>query len=119
MNQVWVYVEDGLCPVREEWRLDLPTVLIPYLNRYILYAGMALPYLRYRNEACASYSVAAGGQVMPLVELQDVDALLKTEFDVYFRGALTREITRTVVKAGVLSVSLLSKFCTSINLHLS
>ena len=101
MNQVWVYVEDGLCPVREEWRLDLPMVLIPYLNRYILYAGMALPYLRYRNEACATYSVAAGGQAMPLVELQDVDALLKTEFDVYFRGALTREITRTVVKAGV------------------
>ena len=33
--------------------------------------------------------------------LQDVDALLKTDFDVYFRAALVREITRTVVKIGV------------------
>ena len=98
---VWVFVEDGLGPVREEWRLDLPTVIIPYLNRYVLYAGMALPYLRYRNAACSSYALSVGGQSYPLVEIQDVDSLMKTEFDVYFRGALVREITRTVVKVGV------------------
>ena len=33
--------------------------------------------------------------------MQDVDRLMKTEFDVYFRGALAREITRVVVKVGV------------------
>lgn len=101
VNCVWVFVEDGLGPVREEWRLDLPLVLIPYLNRYVMYAGMALPYLRYRNAACSSYQLSAGGQAFPLVEMQDVDQLMKTEFDVYFRGALIREITRTVVKVGV------------------
>ena len=100
-DQVWVFVEDGLCPVREEWRLDLPTFLIPYANRYVLYAGMALPYLRYRGAACASYDVSADGRRVPLVEVQDFDSLLKTEFDVYFRGALVREITRTVVKVGM------------------
>ena len=100
-NCVWVYVEDGLGPVREEWRLDLPTVIIPYLNHFVLYAGMALPYLRHRSAACASYALATSGQTFPLVEMQDVDQLLKTEFDVYFRGALIREITRTVVKVGV------------------
>jgi len=98
---VWVFVEDGLGPVREEWRLDLPLVFMPYLNRYVQYAGMALPYLRYRNAACSSYALSAGGQAFPLVEMQDVDRLMKTEFDVYFRGALVREITRTVVKVGV------------------
>ena len=98
---VWVFVEDGLGPVREEWRIDLPTVLIPYASRYVLYAGMALPYLRYRGAAYASYSISAGGASRPLVVVQDVDRLLKTEFDVYFRGALVREITRTVVKVGV------------------
>ena len=97
----WVFVEDGLGPVREEWRLDLPIVLIPYANRYVLYAGMALPYLRQRGAAFGSYSVSAGGSSSPLVEVQDVDRLIKTEFDVYFRGALIREITRTVVKVGV------------------
>lgn len=100
-NSVWVLVEDGLCPVREEWRLDLPLILIPYLNRFVMYAGMAVPYLRYRDAACPCYSLKSGGADFPLVEIQDVDQLLKTEFDVYFRGALTREITRVVVKAGV------------------
>ena len=100
-NQVWIYVEDGMCPVREEWRLDLPTVIIPFLGRYVMYAGMALPYLRYRDAAHASYEAMVGGQVMPLGELQDVDKLLKNEFDVYFRGALVREISRTVAKIGV------------------
>ena len=47
-NQVWVWVEDGLCPTREEWRIDLPFVFIPYARRYVLYAGMALPRLRER-----------------------------------------------------------------------
>ena len=100
-NLVWVFVEDGLGPVREEWRLDLPTVFIPYANRYVLYAGMALPYLRYRRQAGTVYNVMAGGAKRQLVTVQDVDGLLKTEFDVYFRSALVREITRTIVKIGV------------------
>ena len=100
-DQVWIYVEDGLGPVREEWRLDLPTLFIPFLGDYVLYAGMALPYLRYRDAACAEYLANVGGQSVRLAELQDVDALMKTEFDVYFRGALVREITRTIVKIGV------------------
>ena len=100
-NQVWIWVEDGLCPVREEWRVDLPLALLPYAGRYVLYAGMALPYLRPRAAAAASWRVEAGGAVTPLAPLADVDHLVKTEYDVYMRGALTREITRTVVKTGV------------------
>ena len=95
-NRVTVFVEDGLCPRRREWRLDLPLILIPGVNRYVQYAGMALPELVYRNAAATAYSVAAGGANYPMPCIQDVDRLVKTEFDVYFRGALTREITRTV-----------------------
>ena len=100
-DSVWVFVEDGLCPTREEWRIDLPLVLIPGLNRYVLYAGMAFPKLRERYSAVTAYSVSAGGSDLPMAELENVDRLAKTEFDVYMRGALAREITRTIVKAGV------------------
>jgi len=100
-NQVWVYVEDGLCPVREEWRLDLPLLLVPGLGNYVMYAGMALPYLRERPGASSAWSVSVSGAKVPLVELADVDKLMRTEYDVYMRGALTREITRTIVKCGV------------------
>lgn len=100
-NQVWIYVEDGLCPCREEWRVDLPLGLLPFVRRYVIYAGMALPYLRERAHGAINWSVAAGGQNVPMYQLANVDALLKTEYDVYMRGALTREITRTIVKVGV------------------
>ena len=100
-GSVWVFVEDGLCARRKEWRIDLPTILVPGLNRYVLYAGMAFPQLEMRPAANAGYSVQVNGAEIPLVELESVDRLLKTEYDVYMRGALTREITRTIVKAGV------------------
>ena len=99
-DQVWIWVEDGLGPRREEWRLDLPIVLIPYANRYVLYAGMALPYLEYRAAGGNGWKVRADGVETPMNELVDMDAKMKLEFDVYFRGALAREITRTIVKIG-------------------
>ena len=100
-DMVTVFVEDGMCPKREEWRIDLPTGLIPWVNRYVQYAGMALPKLVFRNAAVTAYSVSGGGASYPMAELQDVDRLVKTEFDVYFRGALTREIIRAVARVGV------------------
>lgn len=100
-GQVWIWVEDGLCPVREEWRVDLPLIVFPGVGRYVKYAGMALPYLRARGAGAAAWQVQAGGVAAPFAEVANVDRLLKTEYDVYMRGALTREITRTVVKTGV------------------
>lgn len=101
-NQVWVYVEDGLCSVRQEWRIDLPMVLIPYANRYVLYAGMAFPKLVERPAAANGYTLRGDNDERTgLVELEDIDHLLKTEFDVYMSGCIKREITRTLVKVAV------------------
>jgi len=96
-NQVWVYVEDGLAPEREAWRIDLPLALIPYAGRYVKYAGLSLPRLLERPSAAKEWSV--GGEKMQ--PLANIDALAKVEYDVYMRGALAREITRTVVDVGV------------------
>lgn len=96
-NEVWVYVEDGLCPERESWRIDLPLILIPYAGRYVKYAGISLPRLLERPAAASSWT--AGGVALEMIA--DVDALAKIEYDVYMRGALKREITRTVVDVGV------------------
>lgn len=95
-NQVWIWLEEGLCPKREEWRIDLPLVLIPYVNMFGLYAGMAFPKLVERPSAGSGWQVGS----VPMAEIVDMDAKIKTEFDVYFRGALIREITRTSVKVG-------------------
>lgn len=99
-NQVWIWVEDGLCSEKLEWRLDLPMFLIPYANRYILYAGMALPYLQSRPSAADNWSVSGANGGIAMTQIADIDKLLKIEYDVYMRGALTREITRVIIKAG-------------------
>jgi hypothetical protein len=100
-NQVWIWVEDGLCPCREEWRIDLPVVFIPGAGNYLLYTAMAFPKLRVRTAAASSWTVLAGGRRTELSRLADVDGLVRTEYDVYMRGAMTREITRTLVRTGV------------------
>ena len=100
-EQVWVYVEDGLCPCREEWRVDLPLAVLPAVGDYVMYAGMAFPKLRARAYGAVNWSVQAGGTGVVMSQLANVDALVKTEYDVYMRGALAREITRTLVKIGL------------------
>ena len=67
-SRVWIYAEDGLCPCREEWRLDLPLGLLPFVGRYVIYAGMALPYLRNRAHGAISWSIAANGATVPMAQ---------------------------------------------------
>lgn len=93
-NEVWIYVEDGLCPVRDEVRLDLPLALIPGLNRYVLYAGIALPKLVMRDYAAKSYTVNG----IPMTELENIDRLRKIEYAIYMRHAVIRELTRCLVR---------------------
>ena len=99
-DTVWVWVEDGLCPTRKEWRIDLPLLLVPYANKYILYAGMAFPKLEYRGVGGNGWALRTSDGGCTMDEIADVDRLVRLEYDVYLRGALTREITRTVVKIG-------------------
>ena len=100
-NQVWIWAEDGLCPIREEWRVDLPLFLIPYASYFVKHAGMALPVLRARAYGATVWNALAGGRAAPMAEIEDVDHLVRTEYDVYMRGALAREITRVIVKVGL------------------
>lgn len=100
-NQVWIYVEDGLSLERVEWRLDLPLFLIPELGRYVLYAGMAFPRLVERSAAAEQYWVKSEQGQIPLDLLENMDRLVRTEYDVYMRGAVKREIVRTLTKVSL------------------
>lgn len=94
-DQVWVYIEDGLCPRRREWRFSLPLYYIPGAARYLPYVGMALPTLEYRAAGAADWRVAGA----PTELLADIDAMVKAEYDIYMKEALAREISRTVIRA--------------------
>lgn len=69
-------------------------------GRDVKYMGMALPYLEQRSQAADYWKVSTGAGSISMSEIADIDKLLKVEYDVYMRGALAREITRVIVKAG-------------------
>lgn len=96
-DQVWVYIEDGMCPERHEWRCDLPLFIIPGARDYLPYVAMAFPTLQTRSAASDYWRVENRTPEM----ICDVDALVRTEYDIYMKGAVTREITRTVIRAGM------------------
>ena len=100
-NQVWIWVEDGLCPIRAQWECHLPLMFIPYAGHYVKSADMALPVLRARAYGATQWNVRADGRVAAMSEIENVDQLARTEYDVYMRGALAREITRVIVKVGL------------------
>lgn len=94
-DSVWVWVEDGLGPVYGEARCDLN-----FLNAYVaaVHAPLpvvALPALRPRAAANASYAVGETA----LEPFADVDALVAHDFSLRFRAILYRECSRGIVKA--------------------
>lgn len=111
-SDVWVYVEDGLCPTRQEVRMDLPVFLVPFAARYVKYIGIALPRQVFRYNAANVYTVAG----TPMEELENIDRLLKVEYDVYMNSAVKRELMRCLLKtipqvaAGVVRDSIDNKY---------
>lgn len=96
---VWVYFEDGLCPRRDQIRIDFP-IFLSFHPSSAIYVGMAFPKLYERPAGAMAYTATSNGQTYPAAMLQDMDRLIKTEYRLWFRGALTREIARATVKVG-------------------
>ena len=95
-NTVWVIFENGLGPVKEEVRLDLPLVLVT--NR-VYYAGIALPRLRPRYVAYPCLAVQTDTGTYQTKQVADIERVIQTEFKKDFQGILIRAIASAVVKA--------------------
>lgn len=94
-NVVWVIFENGLGPVKEEFRLDLPLFIAT--NR-VYYAGIALPKLRYRDSAFPCLQVQADGNNYNTIVVCNMDRVIHSEFKKDFEGILTRAIISTTGK---------------------
>ncbi len=95
-NMVWVIFENGLGPVKEEFRIDIPLFLVTNKVRYV---GIALPKLVSRAQACPHLSVKAGGYAYTTQLVADVDRVVQTEFNKDFKGILARAIISATTKA--------------------
>jgi hypothetical protein len=97
-DTVWVIFENGLGPVKEEFRIDLPIILSP---QGVFYTGIALPQLRFRQQAYPYLNVEADGQSYQTQVVADMDRVVQTEFKKDFRGILIRSIVSATAKAVV------------------
>lgn len=94
-NQVWIYVEDGMCARPEAVKIPFPDV-IPLQRKYAPDAAFYLPRLTPQPTSGVVYSVASG----EFVPLLDVDACLSADFRVRLNGIVAREVAKRVAQVG-------------------
>ncbi len=95
-NTVWVIFENGLGPVKEEFRIDLPLFIA---TNQVKYVGIALPRLEFRNQAFPYLLVSSDDKEYMTLPVADMDRVVQTEFSKDFGGILTRAIISATAKA--------------------
>jgi hypothetical protein len=94
-NTVWLIFENGLGPVKEEFRIDLPLFIA---TSRIQYAGIALPKLKYRDIAFPCLQIEADGAHYNTIVVSSMDRVIHSEFKKDFESILTRAIISTTAK---------------------
>jgi hypothetical protein len=94
-DTVWIIFENGLGPVKEEFRIDIPLFIA---SDNVKYFGIALPRLVFREQAYPYLSVRAGGNNYNTQIVGDMDRVVQTEFSKDFKGILTRAIISATAK---------------------
>jgi hypothetical protein len=100
---VWVVYESGLGPVKEEFRIDLPLILV---TRKVYYAGIALPRLVFRSRAAESLEVESSGSRVRTELVADMDRVIQTEFSKDYPGILMRAVMAAAAKVAAQAVLL-------------
>ncbi len=95
-DTVWLIFENGLGPIKKEFRLDIP--LFVATNK-VKYVGIALPKLECRDIAYPYLVAEVGGKSYKTCLVSDMDRVIQTEFSKDFKGILTRAIISATAKA--------------------
>ena len=94
-DTVWVIFENGMGPVKEELKIDLPLFVA---SDQVKYFGIALPMIEFREQAYPYLSIRAGDKNYDTQIVGDMDRVVQTEFSKDFKGILTRAIISATAK---------------------
>ncbi|WP_165855901.1 COG3014 family protein [Marinobacter sp. JSM 1782161] len=99
--QVWVMYENGLGPVLEEVRFDVPLFYSHRGNASMILTGIALP--RYRDRASVAGHVQASTPTIQAAtdDFASMGKVIRTEMQARFPSILTRAISAAVVKGAM------------------
>ena len=96
---VWVLYENGLGPVLEEIRFEVPLFVTPRDRPSLIFAAIALP--RYKDRLAVPGNLIASsddGTHATTDTLAQMGRVIRTEMQARFPGILTRAISAAVVK---------------------
>ena len=93
---VWVIFENGLGPIKDEIRIDLPLFIATDKVRYF---GIALPQLLFRPAAAWRLDIRSDDQSCATELVADMDRIIQTEFQKEFSGILLRALLVATAKA--------------------
>lgn len=93
-DRVWVIYENGLGPVLEEVRFDVPLFYSYNGQAQVILTGIALP--RYRDRTAVSGHLSANAQTT--ADFAQMGKVIRTEMQERFPSVLTRAISAAVVK---------------------
>jgi len=95
-HYVWVIYENGLGPVKEQYKINIPLYLV---SDDVSYTGIALPKMVMRNKATSDLTVVSSGKVLSRTELvADMDRVMLTEFKYTYNDIVTRAVLSTFIK---------------------
>jgi uncharacterized protein len=95
-NYTWLIFENGSGPVKEEFRIDLPLFLSVDA---IKYTGIALPKLKFRNQAYSHLILKDEGKELgQTILLSSMDRVVQTEFKKSYKMIVTRTLVSTLIK---------------------
>jgi hypothetical protein len=95
-KHTWIIFENGLGPEKEEFRVDLPILLF---TDKVKYTGIALPKLKFRNQAYSHLTIYnSGNKVGQTSILASMDRVVQTEFKKRYTATVTRAVTSTLIK---------------------
>ena len=95
-NTIWLIFENGLGPVKNELRMDIPLFVA---TDDVKYVGIALPELSFRNKAHQYLVAEVDGTDYETRLVSDMDRVIQTEFSKDYPGILTRAIISATAKA--------------------
>ncbi|SDJ34794.1 COG3014 family protein [Billgrantia gudaonensis] len=99
-NQVWVVYENGLGPVAEETRFDVPLLLFHGNATSPAYTGIALP--RYANRSAVSEPLTLrddNGETIVPEPFSEMGKVIHTEMQARFPAVLGRAVASAAIKA--------------------
>lgn len=95
-HYVWIIFFNGLGPIKEELRIDIPLFLF---TNDVAYTGIALPTLKIRKKAFEYLEIKVPGyNKIRTKTITSMDRIIKAEFKKRFPYIMQRALIRTVVQ---------------------